>query len=356
VLLLILFVATTTHAGAFAVNGVTFGYRKKHTLTNSLAAVLSNYPTKIIVNYGAGADGGGTVYCNSKCKTDFGDVTFTSSDGVTLIDYWLEYKVDSTSAIFWVEVPSFAASTTTDIFMYYGNSSKTTSSNGTNTFDFFDDFADGSISASYTRHNYNGWTEAGGVLTFQTAGTTASDPNTQNITNKAYGYGYEIRGKLRIRQWQDHDYSRGGYGLITNTSGLGYKGLYHWATNKNRAILHDTVVWLSQSNFAWTLNTWYQFSFFASLNVTTRTLELKDWATGAAEPGAPTITITSTNATNQGTEPCIAGSSIPGGGFTTQFIGDYDDVFIRQRASTEPSHTSWGTEENSADDFFQFIY
>jgi hypothetical protein len=311
---------------------------------------------KIIVNFGSGTDSGRTVYCNNHCKSDFGDIRFTSSDGTTLIDYWMEYKVDDSTAIFWVEVPTMAASTTTTIYMYYGNSVNATLSSGTNTFYYFDDFEDGVISASYTRRNFNGWSEANGVLTFQTSGTTASDPNVLSITNQSYGFGYEIRGKFQIRQWQDHDYSRTGYGLISDTSGMGYKGLFHWTgSSKSRAVLHDLVAWMSQVNYVFSTGTWYQMSFFASLSGSTRTLEEKDWPTGTAEPGAATITTSDTNATNQGSDPCIAGSSIPAGGFSTQFIGDYDDVFVRQRASTEPTSTSWGIEEGGSA-FFQFIY
>ena len=127
-------------------------------------------------------------------------------------------------------------------------------------------FSDGSISASYTKIGLTaGWTEANGVLTFTTSGTTANDPNVLIINNKTYNYGYEIRGKVRVRQWLDSDNSRTGFGLISDATGKGYKGLFHYATAKTRSVLHDGIAWLSESNYAWSLNTWYNMAFFAKL-------------------------------------------------------------------------------------------
>ena len=75
-------------------------------------------------------------------KADFSDIRFTDSDGTTLINYWLESETDSTSATFWVKIPSIpAAPSTATIYMYYGNSAATSASNGDNTFEFFDDFS-----------------------------------------------------------------------------------------------------------------------------------------------------------------------------------------------------------------------
>ena len=312
-----------------------YSARKPIVITGTAVATQTNYPVKINVTYA------------SRMRADFGDVRFTGADGITPLNYWMETYTASTSAIFWVNIPNIPISPgTVTIYMYYGFPTTATTSNGTNTFDFFDDFTDGTIYSGYTQAGYNGWSEAGGVLTYTTAGTTASDPNVLVINNKTYGYGYEIRGKVRVRQWQDHDYSRFGLGLISNATGFGYKGLFHYTgSSKSRAVLHDTVAWLSQVNYVFSLNTWYQFAFFAKLVTTTRTLYEKDWPTGTAEPGAYSITTTSVNTTNQGNQPVIAGSSIPGGGFTTQFIGDWDDVFVRKCETAEPTVGALGAEE-----------
>ena len=76
-----------------------------------------------------------------KCRSDFGDIRFTADDGVTELPYWMEEKVDGDYAVFWVKVPSIPASPdTATIYIYYGNPSATTTSNGEATFILFDDF------------------------------------------------------------------------------------------------------------------------------------------------------------------------------------------------------------------------
>jgi len=67
-------------------------------------------------------------YVTSKALSDYGDIRFTSSDGSTELSYWMEK--DGT---FWVKVPSLASGNNT-VYMYYGNSSVATTSNGNNTF------------------------------------------------------------------------------------------------------------------------------------------------------------------------------------------------------------------------------
>jgi PKD repeat protein len=137
-------------------------YYRDITVTNSPA--IANYQMKVEVPYSA------------HMKTDFGDIRFTGSDGTTTYDYWIEKKTDGTSAVFWVNVP---AASTTNFRMYYGNASLTTTSNGTRTFDFFDDFS-GDLSKwtiekavdVYPRIE-SGYLAAGGGFTSGTYGHTS---------------------------------------------------------------------------------------------------------------------------------------------------------------------------------------
>ncbi len=80
------------------------------------------------------------VAYDSDMKTDFSDLRFADSDGTTLISYWIQNYTASDSAIFWVKVPSIPTSSLKWIWMYYGNYKASSTSNGTNTFEFFDDF------------------------------------------------------------------------------------------------------------------------------------------------------------------------------------------------------------------------
>jgi len=116
-------------------------YRKSHEIEGSTAGAVTDYQVRITVHYGGGTDSDEHVYLNGKCRTDFGDIRFTDSDGVTELPYWMEEKVDGDYAIFWVKVPSIPASPeSVTIYIYYGKSDAESESNGDATFLFFDDF------------------------------------------------------------------------------------------------------------------------------------------------------------------------------------------------------------------------
>lgn len=116
-----------------------WSFRKYHYISPSSGSG-TNYQKKIIVHYGAGVDNGENVYLDSKCLTDFGDIRFTNSTGVTLLDYWIEEKVDSDYAIFWVEILDDLSIYDTKIHIYYGKATVSSIANGNATFIFFEDF------------------------------------------------------------------------------------------------------------------------------------------------------------------------------------------------------------------------
>lgn len=107
-------------------------WTKRRTVTvdnTGNSSSFTNYQVKVDVTYDA------------DMNADFSDIRFTSSDGTTLIDFWMETSTVSTSATFWVEVPSITGSASSSIYMYYGNSGASSVSSGANTFPLmFDDF------------------------------------------------------------------------------------------------------------------------------------------------------------------------------------------------------------------------
>ncbi len=120
-----------------------WNYRKSHTINGALGAG-ENYQVRITVNYGTGLDVGDNVYCDAKCQPDFDDIRFTDDDEITSLDYWREEYTEYENATFWVEVAD-NLDTDVTIQMYYGNAECSTTSNGTATFIFFDDFEDGDL-------------------------------------------------------------------------------------------------------------------------------------------------------------------------------------------------------------------
>ncbi len=112
-----------------------WNHRKLKTITGTTAGAQTNYTMKLTVYNTSGNDTPGTVYLGGNAKSDFSDLRFTRSDGVTLLDYWIESYISGVNASVWVEVDSIPASPgTADIYLYYGNPSAASASNGKNTF------------------------------------------------------------------------------------------------------------------------------------------------------------------------------------------------------------------------------
>lgn len=108
-------------------------YRKSHVIEQADDA-STNYQINFTVYYGSGSDSGGVVYLNEKCNEDFGDLRFTSSDGETLMDYYISDSLDSDYAVIWVEISEDLDADDVTIYLYYGNSEATSLSSGEDTF------------------------------------------------------------------------------------------------------------------------------------------------------------------------------------------------------------------------------
>jgi hypothetical protein len=82
---------------------------------------------------------------------DFGDVRFVANDGSTILSYWMQSMFNGENATFWVKVSDNLSLSNAIIWMYYGNPTATSQSNGTNTFVVFDDFEGATIDTSTWR-------------------------------------------------------------------------------------------------------------------------------------------------------------------------------------------------------------
>jgi len=104
----------------------------------------------------------------SNAQTDGDDVRFFDSNG-NLLNYWIEVWDNTGTSTIWVKVTTSGTGT---IYMYYGNPTATPESNGTNTFEFFDDFE--SYAEGSAIDGQGCWT------TMRTGGTGYAKVNTKN--------------------------------------------------------------------------------------------------------------------------------------------------------------------------------
>lgn len=117
-----------------------WNYRKSH-IINQQAGAGTGYQIEIKVHYGSGTDSIKDVYFNGNCEPDFKDIRFTTSNGATLLDHWVERVDFGDVGVFWIEISEDLGAEDVSIYVYYGNSSVSYVSSGLNTFPVIhDDF------------------------------------------------------------------------------------------------------------------------------------------------------------------------------------------------------------------------
>jgi len=185
-------------------------YRKSHVI-NPAAGAGAGYQKRITVYYGSGSDSGENVYLSGKCRLDFGDIRFTKSDGETQLAYWMESKVDGDYARFWVKIEDDLSSDPTTIYIYYGNPSATTTSDGAATFLFFDHFDTLNLDV-WERTNTGGSSSVADSILTVLGGTGISK---ENLASKD-PYSFQTNTALRGLFWFDP------VGAASGISSVGY--------------------------------------------------------------------------------------------------------------------------------------
>lgn len=124
-----------------------WSYRKVQTFDGTLSNASTGYPMLFNLFNASGTDSGNTCYMNNLARSDFGDVRFTSDDGISLMPYHLDVLVDGVSATFTVGVTMNMTGVEVTLYIYYGNSAATSLSTE-DVFGFYDDFPGSSINTT----------------------------------------------------------------------------------------------------------------------------------------------------------------------------------------------------------------
>ena len=171
-----------------------WNYRRAITISNPGGTALSDFQVHVPLD---------SSFDYTKAGSNGSDIRFTGSDAVTPMPFWIEsWDANGKSASIWVRIPTIPANGTT-LYLYYGNSAANPASNGTTTFDFFDDF---SVDTAK-------WTASGGswVITTDTLPTGSAGKvvkgtitNTLDVLLSSYtganyvleGYGKLLGGRI----------------------------------------------------------------------------------------------------------------------------------------------------------------
>jgi len=169
-------------------------YRTPIAIAENSGNNLTDYQIGLIVNTAS-------LIAAGKMRSDCGDLRF--ADDGTQLSFYLEIGCNTPSTLIWVKVPFIPANSTVTIYMYYGNASATSASNGDNTFEFFDD-ASTNKSSSYTFVNVFNPGETGnlaydGTNRYYTVTHTATDEEFLRINSLGTRTNLYLRGFFWIQ-------------------------------------------------------------------------------------------------------------------------------------------------------------
>jgi alpha-tubulin suppressor-like RCC1 family protein/uncharacterized protein (UPF0333 family) len=221
-------------------------YRREIVINNTNNSnILSNYQVLVTLDTAS-------LISQKKLRSDCGDIRFTDSDGLTFLSYWIESGCNSASTKIWVKVPSIPAGSTKTIYIYYGNPSATSQSDGYSTFLAFDLKWDGPIAGRTSVGGYSGAHAL--VSSGRVWGWSFTDYQAEKITNAvaiAHSGGDEgcvIVKNGSVMCWGNNEYGQLGIGNnntvseavtvkgITNAIGIGVGIDYACAVLNNGSI------------------------------------------------------------------------------------------------------------------------
>lgn len=321
---------TTSESQIEDANSVNYfgAYRKPITIDNTgNSNTLTDYQVLVTADTAALISAGKLI---SNCA----DIRFADSDLTTPLNYWLESGCNSTSTKLWVKIPSIPGSSTKTVYMYYGNPSATSQSNGDNTFEFFDDFS-GDLS-KWTNISSGSYSIGIENEEFSASVSAATDQLYHGIMKTNKSFTLPVITEMRWRQVSTHlDDSSSLRWDFHKTNGDSYVELQHqtaWESNGRFRFWEWS--WLGTGYLGWTQDTsWHDLR-------TGWTLTSGKFYLDGSSVLTESYSVTST-AVN-----LIIGVSqwrSPTGAHS-----HYDNVRVREYTSPEPT-TSVGTESSFTD-------
>lgn len=290
--------------------------RKKPIYINNTGnSNLSNFQVKMNISY------------NTDMNIDFSDIRFFNEFSGINVSYWIESKVNSSYANIWINLSSLPGSVWSNntFYIYYGNPSAVSASNGTNTFNFFDDF--NSLDWSkWESTNQALYSVTSGKMTSTPAGALTQMLNTKNSFNNII---FEIKAAPTFSSR-----SISFFGLVSSKGA--YTGTDNTYTDQSGPQQHDAVVGsvVAHSGVN-TVNGEYLrhvLKFPNSGNVTFSIYRISDNSLLVTKSGTPTESRTS----YLEMFTWISGTT------------EYDWVFVRKYTATEPT-TATGQEVEISD-------
>ena len=134
------YILTDIETGTWEVDGYTYNYRAKITITERSGGDLTDYQVKL------GPLDTQTLVNNGYATASGNEVRFTDENG-SLLNFFRENAFNQTGTIYWVKIPSLLANETKTIYMYFDPDLTTvpSASDPDATMVFYDDFLASSL-------------------------------------------------------------------------------------------------------------------------------------------------------------------------------------------------------------------
>ena len=299
----------------------------------------SGVGTNYQIAFNVGESAGATAYnfhLDGEIRSDFNDLIFTDNDGTTVLPYWIEsisgVSPNQTAKV-WVKVADDLGSNQS-IYVYYNNPlAIVSSSNGTNTFDFFDDFS-GDLSKWVKEKNIANITQASGYVQLGGGSTSAPAYGHSSLGSSATYSGFQngiIEGKA--------------YASASGIGEIAFRGNLAGNTGYKSRIDARAGQGLSHLKPPYTDASW---AFLPSCTATGTAFPTTTWTNFKISANGTSFTIVA----NGATKTCTDASYSSAGEIALQnhygSYVQYDDIRVRKYAATEPSFGSVGAGETSS--------
>ena len=301
-----------------------WNWRRPINITNSGGSVLTDYQVLVTLNT--------SNFNYSKANLDGSDLRFTNYANSTAYRYWIETWSTSGESKIWVKVPSIPVWDGTGevpsanrMYMWYNNSAASSESNGTNTFDFFDDFEGTSLDTTKWTSNYPDQFSVSGGKVRCTGVSWYPQLTTKTFTANPYS-GIEVTSKLDVIQLGSNLFC--GYGTYFTSP---YDGLlwYGGSGSYDRHVCFNGACgWQPGTDRGLTTGEIRESVRFLSNSISHYTT------------GARTIDDTFSGTVANANRPLYIFNTYSG------YITDLYWVFVRKYADPEPTTTVSDTEED----------
>jgi len=155
------------YIGYILPDGNLYSYRRRVRITELSGNTLTDYQIKIEIG------AGDPIFAHARSAGE--DIRFCYYPEEEMLSYWIEkFDPDAEEAIIWVKVPSIPANSEIEIYMYYGNPTVASASDGDATFEFFDDFEGTELDTSKWSVSGDGTVEVANSIVTVTGSTGVS--------------------------------------------------------------------------------------------------------------------------------------------------------------------------------------